>query len=411
MAALASFWHTLLARPDFWGFVSIPVVAAFVTWIHVWWAIQMVFYPIEFVGIARPWLGWQGIVPRKSRKMAGILVDKSISRLGSVADFLRQMEPDKIAQRVVLAVGARIEDYTDEVMLERHRVLWENLPMLVKRRVYAHVRRELPQAMDNLVNAIIEHIDELVDVREMVCNQMEADRSLNVRIFKEVGDREFRFIVNVSFWIGLAFGLVQMVLFWFIPWHGLLPLYAATLGLATNWIALAMVFRPLDPVQLGPWRVQGLFLRRQNEVADKFAEFSSMELLTIGQFMREILLGKNAERSRALIKKHIAPLVDSPVARTIMQLSMGPGGYAEMKTTIAHRAPAMALEPLTDKEFNRDRARLLASLFAERIKALSPADFQDLLRPAFQEDEWILLALGAATGLLAGWLQLMIGFR
>ena len=35
----------------------------------------------------------------------------------------------------------------------------------------------------------------------------------------------------------------------------------------------------------------------------------------------------------------------------------------------------------------------------------------DLLRPAFQEDEWILLVLGAVTGLIAGWLQLIVGFK
>ncbi len=36
--------------------------------------------------------------------------------------------------------------------------------------------------------------------------------------------------------------------------------------------------------------------------------------------------------------------------------------------------------------------------------------FQDLLRPAFQEDEWIFLVLGAVTGLIAGSIQLTLGF-
>jgi hypothetical protein len=42
---------------------------------------------------------------------------------------------------------------------------------------------------------------------------------------------------------------------------------------------------------------------------------------------------------------------------------------------------------------------------------LTPAEFQNLLRPAFQEDEWILIVLGGVTGALAGWLQLIFGFK
>ena len=34
MDSLAAFWQELTARPDFWGFVSIPFVAAIVTWIR-----------------------------------------------------------------------------------------------------------------------------------------------------------------------------------------------------------------------------------------------------------------------------------------------------------------------------------------------------------------------------------------
>jgi hypothetical protein len=32
------------------------------------------------------------------------------------------------------------------------------------------------------------------------------------------------------------------------------------------------------------------------------------------------------------------------------------------------------------------------------------------LRPAFQEDEWIVIFLGGVLGFVAGWIQLMTGF-
>ena len=411
MEELAAFWQALYARPDFWGFVSIPIVAAVVTWGHVWMAIQMVFYPIHFIGYRPLWLGWQGIIPRKAEKMAGIVVDKTLAKLGSVGEFLNEMNPELIAAYVANAIERRIEEIVDEVMEEQNRVLWQNLPRLVRNRVYGHVREKLPDVMLELMMEIMADVDNLVDLRQMVVRQMAGDRALMVRMFREVGHKEFKFIIDVSFWIGLGFGFIQMGLFYFIPAHWLLPVYAATLGLITNWLALAMVFRPLHPVKVGPFRFQGVFLKRQNEVADKFAELSAHELLTIGQITREIITGKYSSRTKSIVKRRLMPILESPVARSTMQITLGTEAYAAMRTKVAEMSADFALDPMEDEKFNKDRARVLQVRLAEKIRALPTEEFQDMLRPAFQEDEWILLVLGAVTGLAAGTLQLLLGFQ
>lgn len=407
---LAQFWAELYARPDFWGFVTIPITAAIVTWIHVWMAMQMVFWPLEFWG-KPPFLGWQGIIPRKAKKMAGIVVDKSLAKLGSLDEFFTEMEPEKIAAHMARAVSERVEEFTDEIMAERNPVLWENLPAIVKQRVYSRVRKQIPEVMDEVLHQMHANVNDLVDIKSLVVKLLDQDKALMVRMFKEVGQNEINFVINVSFWIGLGFGLLQMVLFYFVPWHGGLPLYAAVLGLATNWIALNMVFRPLNPVKIGPWKFQGVFLKRQAEVADHYAMLTTTEMLTVGNIMKEILTGDRAHRTHVLIKKAMSPLVDSVPVRTAAQMTMGPAGYAQLRNTIAEKAAHMSMEPLSEPAFNKERGKVLQRILSERMKALSSAEFQDLLRPAFQEDEWIFLVLGAVTGLFAGSIQLILGFH
>ena len=51
---------SLLSTPEFWQYLSIPVIAALIGWTTNWLAIKMTFYPLEFVG-KPPLLGWQGI--------------------------------------------------------------------------------------------------------------------------------------------------------------------------------------------------------------------------------------------------------------------------------------------------------------------------------------------------------------
>jgi uncharacterized membrane protein YheB (UPF0754 family) len=408
--SLVEFWLHLRALPNFWGFVTIPIVAAVVTWAHVWFAMKMVFYPLEFVGIWKPWIGWQGIVPRKAGKMAGIVVDNTLSKLGSLSEIFREMDPDKIARHVTEGLSERIEDMVDEIMNEKNRVFWENLPVSFKKRVYARVRRQMPEVMENLVRDLGDNIEDLIDLKAMVVRQMEGDKALVVRVFQEVGSPEINFIVTSSFWIGLTFGLVQMTLWYWFPWNMGLPLYGAALGYATNWLALAMVFRPLNPIKIGPWRLQGLFLKRQPEISEKFAELSTLEMVSLKHLVNEMLTGKYSERTRALIRRHISPLLEGGVVRTAIQLTVGPTGYAALKRTIVEKAAALSLQPLDNPQFNADRAKVIASIFSSRMKAMSSKEFQDLLRPAFQEDEWIVIALGAVLGALCGWLQLVFGF-
>ena len=408
--ALSAFLAHLYAMPHFWGLVTIPIVAAVVTWAHVWLAMKMVFYPLEFVGVLKPWLGWQGIVPRKAGKMAGIVVDNTLAKLGSLSEIFREMEPERIAQHVSEGLIDRIEEMVDEIMHDKNRVFWENLPISFKRRVYARVRRQIPQAMEGLVIDLGENIEDLIDLRGMVIRQMESDRAFVVRVFLDVGDREVAFVVTSSFWIGLTLGFVQMFLWYFYPSNWGLPIYGAVLGYATNWIALAMVFRPLNPIKIGPWRLQGLFLKRQPEIAEKFAELAAQEMVSLKHLVNEMLTGTDSDRTRALIRRHVSPLLEGGVVRTAIQLAVGPTGYASLKRTIVEKAALLSLQPLSNAQFNRDRGIVISSIFSHRMKAMSAKEFQDLLRPAFQEDEWIVIVMGGVMGFVAGWLQLVLGF-
>ena len=202
--------ESLLAYPDFWKYVSIPFIAGTVGWTTNWMAVQMTFYPLEFLGI-RPFFGWQGIIPSKVEKMAGIVVDKALSKLGSLDEFFREMEPEKIADHLTRTIQLRIEEYTDEVMTERNAVLWENLPLLVRKRVYSRARRAIPAVMDNVVDDISRNLDNLVDMKHMVITQMSEDKQLMVQMFREVGDPEFRFVTNSGLYFGFLFGLIPKI--------------------------------------------------------------------------------------------------------------------------------------------------------------------------------------------------------
>ncbi|MEJ3776144.1 hypothetical protein [Acinetobacter pittii] len=432
---VSGLWQTFLHRPDFWAVLSIIPVTAFVTWAHVWMALKMVFYPIKFWGFHLGPLpvGWQGIVPRKAGRISGIITDNTLSKLGSLREFLEAMDPEDMARIIGEQVGFELEHLIDEVMIDRNAVLWENLPYSIKRRIYAQAHKQLPGVLKELVTELTMNVESLVNMREMVVSQMEGDRRLMVRMFLKVGQKEINFIWHISALIGMFFGIFQMVVWFVVPWHWTVPFWAAIWGFLTNWIAIWMVFNPIEPhyirysqifrltkdrkfpwivpvLRIGTYNVQGAFMKRQEEVSDVFSSVVTEDLITLKSIMTEMMYGPRKDKTRRIVKRHINEIMETPLVRTSLQLSLGPREYARLKTDLIDRSIEITMGPVCDPALNASRAQKIFQMFKERIRELTPKEFQNLLRPAFQEDEWILIVLGGVTGFIAGTIHLFVAF-
>lgn len=401
----------IVGHPDFWKYASIPFVAGIVGWGTNWVAIQMTFKPLRFVGI-RPFLGWQGIIPSKAAKMATTFVDTTMHRLGRLSEVFEEMDPDRMAAHVVEVMDRRIDFYTDEVALQGHAVLWENLPRVVKEQVYASVRRALPDLVHDLLRRIGDNVEDLMDFKHMIVSQLEGDKALLNRLFLEAGDAEFRFIVRSGLYFGFLFGLIQLAVWIVYPAWWVLPVFGLIVGWATNWLALNVIFRPLHPTKIGPWTVQGLFLKRQAEVASTWCHLVTREIITIKNLVNALLHGPRSDRTRALVRSTIKPVVDEAMGliKPVAQLAMGPSGFASLKEAVADKALRVSTDPFEDRGFNEERAAVVEAIMRERMATMPPEQFQDLLRPCFQEDELKLILVGAALGLAAGIAQLFLVF-
>ena len=400
-----------LYDPEFWKHVSIPFVAGIVGWGTNWAAIQLTFYPVEFVG-RRPFLGWQGIIPSKAEKMAGIFVDSTMIRLGTLPELFQQMEPKKIADQIIKVMTPRLEGFTDEILRQENPALWRSAPARVKEAIYARVRDEFPQLVKNLLDEVSVRVEELIDFKHMITTRLVDDRALLNRLFQESGEKEFKFIVRSGLYFGFLFGLVQLLVWVFYPAWWVLPAFGVLVGYATNWIALNVIFRPLNPRKVGPWTVQGIFLQRQKEVAGAWCHLVTREIVTVRSLVHAMMKGPHAATSKELVKRHMAPLVEEAAGplRLPAELAVGRQSFDEIGERVGERSVDLSTVPFDDWHFNRDRAAVVERLLRQRMEELPPEEFQDLLRPCFQEDELKLILVGAVLGGLAGLAQLFLVF-
>jgi len=393
-------------------YATIPIIAGVIGYVTNWIAVRMTFLPLEFVGIP-PYLGWQGIIPLKARKMASISVESVLSKIGSLREIAEQMDPERIAEHIVATIDPMVPAMVDDYARQSGFAdLWATMPEALRDAVYTRVRRKLPTRVHSLTADVADKIDDLLDLRLMVVDQLAADKELLNRIFLEAGEQEFKFIVRSGLWFGFLLGLFQMglQLLWDAWW--LLPVAGIVIGYVTNWLALKIIFEPLEPRRIGPVVVQGLFLKRQKEVAAVFCRLVTREILTLRNFVDRLLNGPRSDRTHAMIRRHLAPLVDEAVglARPMVKMAMGTSEYAKGVERMGVHAVELSDLAFGDPVFNAERAVAVEHEMRARMEELTPMEFQYMLRPAFQEDETKLIVAGAILGGLAGMAQSIFVF-
>jgi len=413
--------------------ITIPFFTGAIGYVTNWSGVWMLFYPVRFAGFRLPGLeplanylprriqqipgigqggiGWQGIVPSRAAKMGSIAVDKGIAKLGGAGDFYEQLDPEAIAEQILITARGEVREVVERIMERERPQLWHDLPPRLREAVHARVQEQLPEIVRTITDQIGTHIDQLVDLKLMVIHHIEANPELANRIFLEVGRRELRFIVNFGFFFGFLLGiptalLTELVLtqWWVLPIAGVL------IGYTTNLVGIRMIFEPVRPHRIGPFEVQGLFLRRQPEVAGVYADIIADEIVTMGNMADDLLHGPNSDRTRQMIEAALRPAVDRAVgrARPAVRVAVGPREYDQIRSSVAVEAADSAVAPLADAEFNRAQSDGVRRFVAAQMREMDPLDFSEMLRTAMREDEWLLYLHGAVLGLGAGLLHLAI---
>ena len=231
-------------------------------------------------------------------------------------------------------------------------------------------------------------------------------------MFLNCGKEEFKFIERSGFYFGFLFGLAQMAVWYYFPEWWILPLAGLIVGFATNWLALKLIFEPINEKSVFGMKFQGLFIKRQNEVAEEYAKMLTAEIFTFDRIFAAIINGTTKDRFVNLVLKHAERGIDEGVgiSKPVVNLVAGKRNYEKMKNVVLDkviREMPISVKPIFSYA---DDVMDLETVFRTKMQALSPLEFVGFLRPVFQEDELKLILIGAVLGMAAGFAQLYLVF-
>jgi len=393
---------------------TIPIVAGLLNWATNRLAIAMMFYPLKFRGYRR--VGWQGIVPGKARIMANKIVDDVVNRLIDLKIVFARLPPERIAEKLEPLLLRVAREVGIEALKRRGLSTYFARAVVSTERYTETVSRNGQALVADFVRDVQANPDAVFDIRGVVVRGLASEPKVLVDLFESVGEKDLRFVVNSGLFLGGALGILQMLL-WMVwsPWWSL-ALTGGLVGMVTDQLALNLIFLPVEPRRIGPLTIQGLFLRRQAQVSEQFSSFVAENVLTGKQLWEELLSGSRSAGFWRLLEIRVESALgvapESGIPNILGQAISnfyGPEEFAWLRQEIVAKLrdelprAVSVLYNLTEQELE------LKQTMVEKMGKLSHAEFERVLHPVFEEDEWTLILVGAALGCIAGAAQAAAG--
>lgn len=397
------------AKLNWFIYLSMPFIAAFVGYTTKLVALQMLYRPIEFVGIGP--IGWQGVVPRRAGKTAALTIQMLTDKLLKPEEILDKIDAKQAVEDLREPLTRTVDAMARDLAEQLRPGLWDSLPAAGRNAVLSRVHAAAPEVVDNMFTAMKADLPRFVDLQYLAVTTLVKNKVQLNELMKGLGGAAMKFIRRSGIYFGFAIGLIQMVAWGLFhnPW--IMPTFGFFTGFASDWLALNLIFIPREPRKLlGFIPVQGVLHAQRENVTRDYAHILANDLFSADVLLEAILHGPTSERLFAAVEKEVSAAIDAQagVARPVITLAIGTKRYREAKDNVVR----MVIERLPDtmQEAKDYTAKTLdiENLIVEKMNKLTPEQYEAILRPVFKDDEMLMVTVGAVLGFFVGELQVVL---
>ncbi|OHV03643.1 DUF445 domain-containing protein [Mycobacterium talmoniae] len=390
-------------------YLSMPFVAAFVGWSTKIVALEMLYRPMEFKGIGR--IGWQGLVPRRAGKVGSTTIDLLTENLLRPEELLDRFDTNETLNALHEPLTRAVDEMARELAEQIRPGLWDSLPAAARNAVQARVKAQAPRITQSMLNDMKADLGRYIDIKYLAVTTLVRNKAKLNNLMRGVSNDAMAFVRRSGIYFGLVIGSVQMVAWGLFhnPW--IMPAFGFGVGFISDWIALTMLFRPLEPKRfLGIISLRGLLLAQRDKITRQYAKILADDLFAPRNLFDGVLNGPGSDKLFALVAKEIDATIDAQtgVATPLVALTVGTKRYRALKNTVVDmvldRLPGTLLEA-------QDYARGVIDLehvIADKMNQLTNEQYESIMRPIFKDDEPLMIAVGAILGGLVGEIQVQI---
>lgn len=383
--------------------LTIPTVSAFIGWLTNWQAVKMIFWP------ARRRFGWQGIVYAHADKFATNLGRIAQQDLMSAEDMAARLDPDELEQALAPSLDAEAPAMVEAAAEIVQPGAWAMLPPPMRQVIVEQVKARTRVLARELAIELRPRASQLLDVEQLVAGQLSGPNVDRLaRLTKEIGRKEFKFIEYSGGVFGAIIGVAQIGVWSAMNVWWLMPIVGAIVGLGTNYLAIQMIFRPHERRRyLGVFPYQGLFPKRQPEIARDYGITTAREVITPRNIIELVIAGEGGQKLMAEVSELVSQRIRAEWAKLegSVPIKVTEAQLTELQALITARVLALGVKLRPEVEALLEKKLDVRATVEQRLAGLSKPEFERMLRGVFQEDELTLVLVGGVLGAAVGALQ------
>ena len=389
-------------------YLSMPFVAAFVGYTTKLVALQMLYRPIEFVGIGP--FGWQGVVPRRAGKTASLTIQMLTDKLLKPEELLDKIDAKQTVEDLREPLTRSIDEMSRELVDQVRPGLWDSLPDVGRTAVKTRMHAAAPRVVDNLLTEMKSDLPRFIDLQYLAVTVLVKNKEQLNDLMQGMGGAALKFIRRSGIYFGFAIGLVQMVAWGSFHNAWIMPAFGFFTGFASDWLALNLIFIPREPKKLfGFIPIHGVLHAQREQVTRDYARILANDLFSADVIFEAVVNGPSSERLFAAIEKEVSAAIDveAGIAKPLLTLTIGTKRYTELKDTVVQMLLARLPETMAETKDYAAETFDLENLIVEKMNKLTPEQYESILRPVFKDDEMLMVSVGAVLGFLVGELQVV----
>ena len=189
-----------------------------------------------------------------------------------------------------------------------------------------------------------------------------------------------------------------------------LPFIAALIGWFTNYIAVKMLFHPQKEFKFLFLKIQGVFPKRQKDLAKKLGQIVSNELFSANDIQKTLKEVASAPTIKDLIGNKLEAIIYERLPKVIPMIAMflSPELVNRIKDALTSDIDKMLKELMDEVGENLNNVLDINTIVEDKVNNFSCEKLESLLYEIMKKEFKFIEIIGAVLGFLIGVVQVIL---
>ncbi len=205
--------------------------------------------------------------------------------------------------------------------------------------------------------------------------------------------------MNIMFYLGgITLDILRLIL---------LALIGSLIGWMTNRVAIKMLFKPVKPVKILFFTLQGVMSKRQHEIAKSIGEIVENQFLSLPELIEQMVTMDDIEGVKSKIREKLSDIAKQYIPPMFM--SMVGGQITNLIDSFINKEGETILRDFLKEVENKANEKInICKMVEDKINSLNFGEFEEIVLKIAKKELHHIEYIGAVLGFIIGLIQGLI---